>query len=156
MQVEKAIARLKAAGHDISDEYSTEDCIGFLNTAVQEICHQLTAGKSPQMVKEITLHDSESLPPDYIISCGNYPIKVTGQSVMFTDPDIDALRFRYFATKPQILDATGDMPFIHEVLNDIAVRLATILALNQNEYDITQDKALLDEVRQAVAQGMGG
>jgi hypothetical protein len=37
MQVEKAIARLKAAGHDISDEYSTEDCIGFLNTAVQEI-----------------------------------------------------------------------------------------------------------------------
>lgn len=156
MQVEKAIARLKAAGHDISDEYSTEDCIGFLNTAVQEICHQLATGKSPQMVKEITLHDSESLPPDYIISCGNYPIKVTGQAVTLTDPDIDALRFRYFATKPQILDATGDMPFVHEVLNDITVRLATLFALNQNEYDVSQDKALLDEVRQAVAQGMGG
>lgn len=156
MQVEKAIARLKAAGHDISDEYSTEDCIGFLNTVVQEICHQLATGKSPQMVKEITLHDSESLPPDYIISCGNYPIKVTGQMVTFTDTDIDSLRFRYFATKPQIMDATGDMPFTHEVLNDITVRLATVLALNQNEYDITQDKALLDEVRRAVAQGMGG
>ena len=147
MQVEKAIARLKAAGHDISDEYSTEDCIGFLNTAVQEICHQLATGKSPQMVKEITLHDSESLPPDYIISCGNYPIKVTGQAVTFTDPDIDTLRF---------MDATGDMPFVHEVLNDITVRLATLFALNQNEYDVSQDKALLDEVRQAVAQGMGG
>lgn len=156
MQVEKAIARLKAAGHDISDEYSTEDCIGFLNTAVQEICHQLATGKSPQMVKEITLHDSESLPPDYIISCGNYPIKVTGQAVTFTDPDVDALRFRYFATKPQIVDATGNMPFVHEALNDIAVRLATLFALNQNEYDVSQDKALLDEVRQAVAQGMGG
>lgn len=156
MQVEKAISRLKAAGHDISDEYSTEDCIGFLNTAVQEICHQLIAGKSPQMAKEITLHDSESLPPDYIISCGNYPVKVTGQAVTFTDPDVDALRFRYFATKPQIMDVTGNMPFVHEVLNDIAVRLATLFALNQNEYDVSQDKALLDEVRQAVAQGMGG
>lgn len=156
MQVEKAIAKLKSAGHDISDEYSAEDCIGFLNTAVQEICHQLIAGKSPQMVQEITLHDSESLPPDYIISCGNYPIKVTGQAVTFTDPDIDALRFRYFATKPQIVDAAGDMPFVHEVLNDITVRLATLFALNQNEYDVSQDKALLDEVRQAVAQGMGG
>ncbi len=156
MFVESAIARLKAAGHDISDEYSTEDCIGFLNTAVQEICHQLIAGKSPQMVKEITLHDSESLPTDYIVSCGNYPIKTTGQTVAFVDPSIDALRFRYFATKPQIVDVTGDMPFTHEALNDIAVRLATILALNQNEYDVSQDKALLDEVRQAVAQGMGG
>lgn len=156
MQVEKAIAKLKSAGHDISDEYSTDDCIGFLNTSVQEICHQLATGKSPQMVKEITLHDSESLPPDYIISCGNYPIKVTGQAVTFTNPDIDALRFRYFATKPQIMNATGDMPFVHEVLNDITVRLATLFALNQNEYDVSQDKALLDEVRQAVAQGMGG
>lgn len=156
MQIENAIAKLKAAGHDISDEYSTDDCIGFLNTAVQEICHQLIAGKSPQMVKEITIHDSESLPSDYVSSCGNYPVKVTGQMVTFTDTDIDSLRFRYFATKPQIVDATGDMPFTHEVLNDITVRLSTILALNQNEYDITQDKALLDEVRQAVAQGMGG
>lgn len=155
MQVEEAIAKLKAAGHDISDEYSTDDCIGFLNTAVQEICHQLATGKSPQMVKEITLHDSESLPVDYIISCGNYPIKTTGQTVTFVDPSIDTLRFRYFATKPQ-MDATGDMPFVHDALNDIAVRLATLFALNQNEYDVSQDKALLDEVRQAVAQGMGG
>lgn len=156
MQVEKAIAKLKATGHDISDEYSTDDCIGFLNTAVQEICHQLATGKSPQMVKEITLHDSESLPVDYIISCGNYPIKTTGQTVTFVDPSVDTLRFRYFATKPQIMDATGDMPFVHEVLNDITVRLATLFALKQNEYDVSQDKALLDEVRQAVAQGMGG
>ena len=54
------------------------------------------------------------------------------------------------------MDATGDMPFVHDVLNDITVRLATLFALNQNEYDVSQDKALLDEVRQAVAQGMGG
>lgn len=156
MQVEEAIAKLKAAGHDISDEYSTGDCLGFLNTAVQEICHQLIVGKSPQMTKEITLHDNESLPADYVVSCGNYPIKVTGRLVTFLNVDDGAIRFRYFATKPQIAGAIGDMPFTHEILNDIAVRLATILALNQNEYDISQDKALLDELRQIVAQGMGG
>lgn len=156
MQVQTAIARLKAAGHDISDEYSTDDCINFLNTTIQEICYQLATGKSPQMAKEITIHDGESLPTDYIISCGNYPIKVTGQTVNIVDPDVTTVKFRYFATKPQIEAATENMPFTHDVLNDIAVRAATLLALNQNEYDITQDKALLDEIRQAIAQGMAG
>ena len=33
MNVEQAIARIKAATHDISDEYSNERCIEFLNTA---------------------------------------------------------------------------------------------------------------------------
>lgn len=154
MKVEKAVADLKKAGHDISDEYSTDECLGFLNTSIQQICHLLIAGLSPQMVKEITVHNLEDLPTDFVKPCGSYPIRITGQIMKFLDDDMESLRFRYFYTKPQLENITGDMPFIHEQLNDVAVRSAVILALNQNEYDISQDKALIDEIKQVLAQGM--
>ena len=70
------------------------------------------------------------------------------------DEEMDEIRFRYFATKKQIEDIVEDMPFRHEQLNDVAVKSAVLLALNQNEYDISQDKALVDEIKQVIAQGM--
>lgn len=154
MKIEKAIAALKDATHDISDEYTTDECLGFLNTSIQQVSHLLIAGNSPQMVLEIKIHDLEDLPSDYVKSAGTYPIRITGQRIKFLDEAMDYIRFRYFATKPQLEGITGDMPFIHEHLNDVAVKGAVLLALNQNEYDIQQDKALVDEIKQVIAQGM--
>lgn len=154
MKVEKAVANIKTATHDISDEYSTDECIGFLNTAVQQISHLLIAAKSPQMVMEIKIHNLEDLPEDFVKPAGTYPIKITGQKMAFLDEEMDEIRFRYFATKKQIEDIVEDMPFRHEQLNDVAVKSAVLLALNQNEYDISQDKALVDEIKQVIAQGM--
>lgn len=154
MKVEKAVATIKAATHDISDEYSTDECIGFLNTAVQQISHLLIAGKSPQMVREIKIHNLEDLPDDFVKTAGTYPIRITGQKMAFLDEMMDEIRFRYFATKKQITDIAEEMPFIYEQLNDVAVKSAVLLSLNQNEYDISQDKALADEMKQVLAQGM--
>lgn len=156
MKVSDAVARIKAAGHDISDEYTTEECLGFLNTATQELSHMLIAGKSPLMTKDILLHDNESVPVDCAAPCGNYPMRVTGSVVQFFDDAPANMHFRYFATKPQIADITDSMPFLYEPLNDLTVRTAVLFALNQNEYDITQDKALNDELRQMITAGMGG
>ena len=63
MNVEQAIARIKAATHDISDEYSNERCIEFLNTATQEIGGMLCAAKWPPMAQEMELErEKEELP----------------------------------------------------------------------------------------------
>ena len=70
MKVEKAVANIKTATHDISDEYSTDECIGFLNTAVQQISHLHIAAKSPQMVMEIKIHHLEDLPDDFVKPAG--------------------------------------------------------------------------------------
>lgn len=156
MKVEDAVARLKTATHDISDEYTTEECIGFLNTAVQQVCYQLIAGGSPQMLKQVTVHNLEYLPVDFVRPAGTYPIKLTGQLIEFLDEDMEDLKVRYFATKEPMDNTTEDMPFVHEEINDIAVKVATLIALNQNEYDVSQDKAIIDELRQAIATGMAG
>lgn len=147
MKTSKAIDEIKAAGHDISDEYSRTECIGFINTAIHEVSGLLIAARSPMMVREILLHDGESVPAHYVSSAGQYPIRITGQMVQFVDLTLTEMRFRYFATMPPLTDEEGDLPFQHEALNDYVLKIAILHALNRNEYDLSQDKALADEFR---------
>ena len=151
MQVKKAVADIKAAGHDISDEYSIEECLGFLNTAINEVSSLLIAARSPMMAAEILLHDDESVPERYVSPAGRYPIRVTGRKLQFIDRSLSEIRFRYWQTMPLLESDAGEMPFPHEALNDYAVKVAVLLALNRNEYDISQDKALYDELRGLLA-----
>ena len=147
MKTSKAIDAIKAEGHDISDEYSRAECIDFLNTAIHEVSGLLIAARSPMMVREILIHDCESVPAHYVASAGQYPMRITGQTVQFVDPSMDEIRFRYFATMPPLTDEEGDLPFQHEALNDYVLKIAILHALNRNEYDLSQDKALADEFR---------
>lgn len=153
MTVEEAIARLKHATHDISDEYSDEDCLAFLNGAVQQVSSLLISAKWPALVKEMSVHEGETLPRNYMQPCGTYPLRMTDGVVHITD-GTEYVRFRYFATPPTIDSRIGDMPYNHTAINDIIVRTAILLALNQNEYDISQDTAILQSLQQAIAAGM--
>ena len=152
MKTKQAIASIKAAGHDISEEYGTEECLDFLNTAASEVAGLLIGASSPLLVHETVLHDGEALPARFVRSAGQYPIRITGQQVSLLVPSMDAVRFRYFAAPPPLTDDAGELPFPQDALNDCVVKVATLLALNRNEYDILQDKALYDELRQIVME----
>lgn len=150
LKTKQAIKNIKAAGHDLSEEYGTEECLELLNTAIQEVAGLLIAANAPEMVHETTLHEGESLPARYVRGAGQYPIRVTAGRVSLLDAGATDVRFRYFATPPPLADDAGEMPFQHDALNDYAVKVAVLFALNRNEYDITQDKALYDELRQII------
>lgn len=156
MKTSKAIDEIKAAGHDISDEYSRAECIGFLNTAIHEVSGLLIAANSTMMVREILIHDGESVPKHYVRSAGQYPMRITGQTVQFIDPMMNEIRFRYFATIPPLDGETGDLPFPHDALNKYVLKVAILHALNRNEYDISQDKALADEFRSILTGAVTG
>jgi hypothetical protein len=48
------------------------------------------------------------------------------------------------------------MPFDgHDPIQEVIVKTAILLALNENEYDISQDTAIRQELLQAIAGGMG-
>lgn len=155
MNVQQAITRIKAATHDISDEYSNERCIEFLNTATQEIGGMLCAAKWPPMAQEMELHDGDRLPDNYMHTCGTYPVRITAGIARFLDDTYEVLRYRYFANPDFIEYDTDDMPFEgYPAVQEIVVKSAIILALNENEYDIAQDTAIRQELMQAVAGGM--
>lgn len=152
MKVKDAIARLKSATHDISDEYSTDACLEFINTAIQQVASLLIAARYPVLAKEIIIKDGDTLPHNYMGACGTYPLRMTENEAVITDGS-DSVRFRYFAT-PNLVTETDDMPFDHEAINTVILRTAILLALNENEYDISQDSNIVESLKQAISAGM--
>jgi hypothetical protein len=153
MLVSTAISRIKSAGHDISDEYTNERCIEFLNTAIQQVSSLLISAQYPALVKEIMVHNGESLPTNYMKACGTYPLRMTNNKVTIVD-DSESVRFRYWSTPELIDENSRELPYTHDAINEVIVRLAAMLALNENEYDIGQDSNLLAQLQQAIASGM--
>jgi hypothetical protein len=153
MLVEKAISRIKSAGHDISNEYSQERCLEFINTAIQQVSALLISAQYPSLIDEITVHNGESLPSNYMKSAGNYPLKMIGNVVSITDGS-DTVRFRYWKTPALVSDTDRELPFNNDAVNEVVVKLAVMLALNENEYDIAQDSNLTSQLQQAIASGM--
>jgi hypothetical protein len=54
------------------------------------------------------------------------------------------------------VELDDEMPFHHDALNQQTIQAASIYAMNQIEADISQDKALMDEVNAALTQVIGG
>lgn len=152
MKVKDAIARLKSATHDISDEYSTDACLEFINTAIQQVASLLISAKWPVLAKETIIRDGDKLPHNYMGACGTYPLRMTENAAVITDGS-DSVRFRYFAT-PDLVGETDNMPFDHEAINAVILRTAILLALNENEYDVSQDSSIVESLKQAVSAGM--
>lgn len=153
MRIETAINRIKAAGHDISDEYSKDRCIEFLNTALQQTSSLLISAQYPALVKEVFVRNGDKLPQNYMKAAGTYPIRMTDGRAELID-DSTGVRFRYWAT-PELIDSlTEELPYPHDAINDVIVRAAIILALNENEYDVSQDSNLLTALQSAVASAM--
>ena len=154
MAVSTAVARIRSAGHDIAADYTDDRCLEFLNTAIQQVASLLIAASWPTLVKEITVHNGDSLPENYTKAAGRYPLRMTDGRVQIVDDMYDTVRFRYFATPANLKHTDDVLPFNHDGINEVVVRSAIILALNENEFDISQDSSLLNQLQQAIASGM--
>ena len=64
--------------------------------------------------------------------------------------DEPPVKVKYFVTADKV-KATSTMPFTQLALNQVAIKLASIYAQNQQSLNIQQDKALLDEINGAIA-----
>lgn len=154
MKVETAISRIRAAGHDISEEYSTERCIEFLNTAIQQTASLLISAQYPPLVKETLIREGDKLPLNYMKCAGTYPLRMTdGQAVLLNEDD-EYVKFRYWATPDLIDEDTETLPYTNDAINEVIVRCAVILALNENEYDVTTDNSILSSLQNAIAAAM--
>ena len=157
MKTREAVSRMRSSTHDVTEEYNDVECVWFLNTAIHTISAQLIASNSPFMVKEGIFHDGGSFPKEYYRTAGGFPIKVTGHKIKFLI-DAEDLTIRYFYTPYEVtlMDEAEDMPFDNEALNELAVRVAVILASNENEFDVSQDTNIQQMIQQAIASGLMG
>lgn len=157
MKLITAINRIRAGAHDISSEYSRDDLINFLNTVTQQAAAMMVAGGYHELIREITLHNGDFAPTNMMKTCGTYPIKITAGQISFLDPTETTIQYRYFVTPDNIpLDATDnyELFFSNDAVNEAIIRQATILALNQNEYNVQQDTSLYGAFQQAITAAM--
>lgn len=156
MKVKTAIDQFRLILHDLygNYEYDNYHCLMRLNSAAQLTSSLLVQINSPLVIDEQEFEDGDDLPGNFLRTCGTYPIKRTGRAVKFLD-DVDKMVIRYFVSVPKIEDVDGDMPFEHDAINDFVIRTAAKYALNRNEFDISQDQNLLNELQNSMAEAMG-
>ena len=141
MKIEQAISQLRHEVNDRTLRYTTEECLSYLNTAVQMVCAQLAAW--------------HALPHNFLCTAGTYPVAVTGGRAVFLTGEPE-LTFRYYAGCERMEDWRGELPFSHDAINQVVIKTAELLATNTDEFDLSQDRALLDELRAALQQTMSG
>lgn len=154
MKIADAIREIKLSTHDAIDEYSEAHCLDFLNEAIQKASAILIAGNYLPLVKEVRLRHGGYLPHNFFKMCGQYPIKITAGRIEFLDEDRCTMKFRYFSSPELLTEDDSELPFNNDAINKAIVKTAIMLALNENEFDIQADSALMTEFQQAIAGGM--
>lgn len=150
MKVETAIFEIRNKIND-RDEIGLDDeeLLSYLNEALQYISAYLISANSPILIKTETINEGGFVLPDnFARFAGYFPVRVEGNiGELLDEPPV---KVRYFVTADKV-KATSTMPFTQLALNQVAIKLASIYAQNQQSLNIQQDKALLDEINGAIA-----
>lgn len=153
MQVTEAISRIRASAHDITDEYDDMECVFALNTAAYQIASLLISEHYAGLLAEKDFEEGEALPDNFFKPAGLYPIRMTGRTIHLLC--VGPLHVRYYAMPDEIVRG-GMMPFRLNLLNNLTVKVALKMLLNEDEFDISQDSGIQNEIMQAIQTGTTG
>lgn len=156
MLVTEAITEIRNKIND-RDMVGLDDAelLSYLNEAMQLISVYMVGMDSPDLIEEQVIEEETfTIPKNFDKFCGYYPIKRTGTTAQLLDEP--PLRVRYFISYPIVdMEEESEMPFNHAILNQLAIKIACTYAQNQEHEEISQDKAIIAEIQQAIAVAMG-
>lgn len=100
--------------------FSDAELLYCLNNAMDELCEELAYQNSPEILKEITVSESEpfDLPDNFISWRGQYPLEYstdesnkTTVSLMGPSWDGDSPKLKYYANKTHFTTLNDTIPF---------------------------------------------
>lgn len=100
--------------------FSDAELLYCLNNAMDELCEELAYQNSPEILKEITVSESEpfDLPDNFISWRGQYPLEYstdesnkTKVSLMGPSWDGDSPKLKYYASKTHFTTLNDTIPF---------------------------------------------
>ncbi len=151
---------VKLLRQHLSDEQSVgwpqdSELLAYLDRAADFMSEELIAVKDPTLLKQFEVLGTAPLPADFVAFAGNVPVCVIGRECEFYgDFPIDVLYWGKFPS-PSKQSETEALPYTHEQIV-LIVDIARVFALNKNEYDISQDMALLANIQQSIAASRTG
>ena len=126
-----------------SQEFEDKTIRNYMNDAIDLIWHQLILRNSGEVMGVINITSTpSSIPSDFQKMTCKHPLYIIGnQIIVYGSVPINGF---YFKKSQHITSASLDMPFLNDSFNNIVLQVAVISILNNKEFDITQDKALLE------------
>lgn len=131
-------------------EYEDEELIEYLNDAMDFLSAQLIAMNDSGMITDLTVKDGNAVPADFMDKyAGNFPVYISGDAFKILDGSTQ-VDIRYYAMKPHVVRADDLVPF-KDYYKSVLTQAVAMYALNRNEYEIGQDKGLLNDLLTAHA-----
>lgn len=149
LTLSEAVASLrKRLTDDDCDGFTRDELVTYINDAIDFYCNELTAIKSAVFVKEISVANYDSVPEDFINFAGAFPVTISNNKFICLDKL--PVSIRYFSHAPSVKVDTDTLPY-DKTGNNIVIQLATIYALNRNEFNTSQDERLVNLLNQFVS-----
>ena len=147
MLVKEMITQIRDQLHDITEEYSDDVLIKYINTGIKSASYILAQHNSSQLLKEITVNDGDDRPSDLLHFAGVYPLEIQDNKIRLYDEYNTPLTLRYFASKENVSKPEDELPFSDEGVLIYIEQYASILAGNRNEFNEQQDTGLAQALR---------
>lgn len=147
MLVQEIIDQVREQLHDITKEHGDKVLIKYINTAIKSASLNLAKVNSSMVLEEMEVVTGTVRPANFMRFAGIYPIKITGGKFIVygtADPQI----VRYYAYKPNVKAVSDEVPFDDEAVLLYIEQYTSILAMNRNEFDISNDVQILQNFRE--------
>ena len=130
-------------GGNLEEPEGTQELLYYLDRAVDEYSKQQVSLNNIRFIKRMTVSNGARLPDDFIKFCGEFPVSVEGGLISYYGT-VANMPVKYFARLPYVTSygENAPLPYPREDEMKIAA-LAAIYALNKQEFNVSQDAALL-------------
>lgn len=145
--------------HHLSDDQkigwpSDVELNAFLDRAAETVSERLASDRDPSLMASLTVSGPTSLPDDFLAFVGKVPIAIVDRVASPYGSEPVTADYWRMLPRPSELQDSDDIPCTTEQAG-LIIDLARIYALNKNEYDISQDLALLGQMTKSIAAVRG-
>lgn len=134
---------------EYKEEYTDDELISYLNDALAYWDSTRIVTSDPLRLKSLIVNPNIAVPLDFAKWAGTYPVYIQNGTVYSVSGS--SITCKYFAYSDSFTSTSDNINLPNpEII--VLLQLATIYALNKNQFDVTADTSLAKALQDVVAQ----
>lgn len=130
-------------------EYSDAELIDYLNDALSYWDSIKVVNYEPTKLKSLVVNPNVAVPSDFAKFAGTYPVYILNGNIYSVSGS--SVTCKYFAFSDFFDELTDNINLPNPEIT-VLLQLATVYALNRNQFDVSTDTSLAKALQDVVAQ----